>query len=511
MIPPRAFPRSLAIVIPAIALSAAFAAGEDLSSAERLGFQIYAHGKGAAPVEAFLGDGREGIAASVVPCASCHGPDGRGRPEGGIVPANITPAALGAAAEAGWPRPRRRDAYSERSLKRAIAMGIDSSGNRLNATMPRYQMSAPDMDALIAYLKRVGDVYDPGITPESIRIGVLLPPKQPLPGINEAVRRVLQAFFDGRNRSGETFERKIEVVFTDCDASSVARAAAAAKFIAEQKPFALIDSFPDGADDEIAALAAEKAIPLLAISAGARSDPSNRYVRHLVAGLRDQARALAHFAGRRFPKAHVAVLHERGEQSTAVADGAAQELRTLSVDVTLAESSVAPAALKERGIDVLLFVGASETLAKLMAVAQMLDWRPVVLVPGALIHPDLLDRRRSSARVYIALPIGPNDQTAEAVAAWRGLVGDEGQPHQPSQFAALATAQLLIAALERAGRDLTRDRLLAAIDGMSAFETGLVPALTFTRTRHVGSTGATIVAVTDDVPDEQRMTWIDPG
>jgi len=500
-------------VISAIALAAAaVAAGDELSARERLGLQIYTQGKGDAPIEALLGSGRNGIAASVVPCASCHGSDGQGRPEGGVVPADITAAMLGVARDSGLPRARTRDAYTDRSLKRAIAMGIDSSGNPLDATMPRYQMSSQDMEALLAHLKRVGDMRDPGVTADSIRIGVLLPPKQHLPGVNEAVRRVLQTFFDARNRAGALYDRKIDVVFADCDGSPSARAAAAAKFIAGEKPFALVGSFTDGADDELAAVAAENAIPLLAtISSHARSDPSNRYVRNLVAGLHEQARALAQFVGRRFPKAHIAVLHQPEEQSKAIAEAAAEELRKLAIAATLADSSIGPRALKDDGIDVILYLGAPEGLSRLAAATKELAWSPVVLVPGALIHPDALDPSRTAARFYIALPIGPNDQTAEAIAAWRKLVGQNRQAHQPSQFAALASAQLLVGALERTGRDLTRDRLLAAIDGISALETGMVPPLTFTPARHIGSTGAYIVAVTDDVPDDQRMVWIDPG
>ncbi|MBI5039530.1 MAG: cytochrome c, partial [Nitrospirae bacterium] len=41
----------------------------------------------------------------------------------------------------------------EESLKSSILAGIDPAGNQLNTMMPRWQMSAEDLDSLIEYLK----------------------------------------------------------------------------------------------------------------------------------------------------------------------------------------------------------------------------------------------------------------------------------------------------------------------------------------------------------------------
>ena len=461
------------------------------------------HGTGDAPIEALLGNGQTVVAASVVPCASCHGPDGRGRPEGGAVPADIRRSVL--------LRPLgTRDAYTDRTIRRAISMGIDASGKRLDATMPRYRMSSQDMDALMSYLKKAGELPDPGLSAGAIRIGVLLPPKEHLSGVQAAVRHSLQAFVDARNRAGAIYDRKLELVFADCDGSPAARAEAAAAFVREQKPFALVGSFTDGADEELAAVAEEQRVPLLAtISSHARSDGSKRYVRHLVAGIHDQTRALAQFIGRNFPKARVAVLHGSGERSEAVAEAAARELRKMEIDARVGVAASDPRKLKEEGVDVVLYAGPQDALVKLAAATRELEWSPAIFVPSALIHPAALDGARGAARFYISLPIGPDDQTEEAVTAWRNLVGDDGaRLHQPSQFAALASAQLLVAALERAGRDLTRDGLMEAIDGIVALRTGLVPPLTYTPSRHIGSTGAYIVAISDE---QRSIVWIDPG
>jgi ABC-type branched-subunit amino acid transport system substrate-binding protein len=495
----------VAVLAGAMAVSAA-----ELSPLERLGREVYTKGLGAnTEIVALLGDGQTRIAAPVMPCASCHGADGKGREEGGIIPSDITSASLAVAHDDGARGGRKRGPYTDRLIKRAVTLGVDSAGNPLGPTMPRYQMSLGDMNALLAYLKKLGDLRDPGLEPDAIRIGVILPPRDHLGGVAEAVRNVLRAFASARNSTGLLFDRRIDLVFCDTEGSPAARAAAAAAFIKREQPFALVSSFTDGADDELAAVAEENGIPLLAtISSHAQSSSaSRRYVRDLVAGVADQTRALGQFITRRLPKARVAILYGRDAHEKAIADVVAGELKTAGIPSTVSESTMPPRALKAGGIDTILYVGEPEELTALAAARRELDWRPTILVSSALMHPDALDRSPTAAPIYIALPIGPGDQTAEAVASWRKLGTDDSQ-HQPAQFAALASAQLLIAALQRAGRDLTRDKLLAALDTISALETGLVPPLTFTSTRHVGSTGAYVVNLQGG---EDEVVWIDPG
>jgi hypothetical protein len=66
-----------------------------------------------------------------VACGNCHGADGQGRPEGGVLPLAI-----------GWEEltkpyghahaSRRHGAFDERSFARAVNEGLDPAGNRLD-------------------------------------------------------------------------------------------------------------------------------------------------------------------------------------------------------------------------------------------------------------------------------------------------------------------------------------------------------------------------------------------
>ena len=66
-----------------------------------------------------------------------------------------------------------------------------------------------------------------------------------------------------------------------------------------------------------------------------------------------------------------------------------------------------------------------------------------------------------------------------------------------------SAAQALAEGLKRAGRDLSRERLIGALEGFYEFNTGLGPPLTFGPNRRVGADGAHVVAV-----DVERRQYV---
>src|SRR5207245_4368783 len=140
--------------------------------------------------------------ASVLPCASCHGHDGEGRPEGGVTPSAITWERLtkpyGREQEGG----RSHPPYTEASLARAITDGVDPGGNRLQVAMPRYRMSAADLADLIAFLHRLGGDADPGVSDGALVLGTFVPERGPRAAIGETMRSVLAAQFARVNAEG---------------------------------------------------------------------------------------------------------------------------------------------------------------------------------------------------------------------------------------------------------------------------------------------------------------------
>src|SRR6478672_160223 len=93
-----------------------------LTPAQAAGKRIYREGAGSSnrQIEAVLGEGSTRVPGPLMPCAGCHGSDGKGRPEGGVVPSAITWEILAAPLRKADVLGRQRPAYSLFSLRRAI-------------------------------------------------------------------------------------------------------------------------------------------------------------------------------------------------------------------------------------------------------------------------------------------------------------------------------------------------------------------------------------------------------
>src|SRR5690348_16610398 len=98
-----------------------------LTPAQERGKHIYSTGRGSQRQqgEAVLGDGSTRVPARLMPCGTCHGVDGLGRPEGGVVPSNITWDVLVQPLRSDKALARTRPAYTLPSLRRAINDAVD--------------------------------------------------------------------------------------------------------------------------------------------------------------------------------------------------------------------------------------------------------------------------------------------------------------------------------------------------------------------------------------------------
>jgi hypothetical protein len=103
--------------------------------------------------------GRGMMSGSQLACADCHGPDGRGGQHVmhmTVMDApNIRWSALAEAEhdDHGDEDEMEHPPYDEETFKRAVTRGQDPGGDSLDPAMPRWRMSEPDLEDLIAYLK----------------------------------------------------------------------------------------------------------------------------------------------------------------------------------------------------------------------------------------------------------------------------------------------------------------------------------------------------------------------
>ena len=151
------------------------------------------------------------VPATVMPCINCHNANGKGNPEGGVIPSNITWYELTKSYGGQRRNGKKYPPYTEKTLKKALTMGIDPAGNELNSAMPRFNMSLTDLNSLVSYLKTLGNMQKDDSNNKFINIGVALPyTKNSNSAFNETTKKTLTAYCDHVNKGGGIYGKKLE-------------------------------------------------------------------------------------------------------------------------------------------------------------------------------------------------------------------------------------------------------------------------------------------------------------
>lgn len=221
--------RGVRLLVATLALVPAIAAAQAPASADAdtlaTGRRIYR--EGILPSgQPLTGVGPAGVVLSgrAAACETCHRRSGYGSSEGPVEVRSITGPALfgsrvapvapgslsthdmarGSTAEvlaarmALFKGTRPRPTYAEESLARAIREGIDLTGRRMHASMPRYAIEPQAMSALTAYLRTLSVQTAPGVTEDKVHFATVIQP-----GVGPEQRRalldVLQTYVHNRN------------------------------------------------------------------------------------------------------------------------------------------------------------------------------------------------------------------------------------------------------------------------------------------------------------------------
>lgn len=418
----------LALLVP---LSAATHA--PLAPAEARGRQIFLRGTSASGRDVTAVMAGSPVPAPM-PCASCHGRDGRGRPEGGVRPANLEWATLSAASSS-------RPAYDDALLRRAMTMGIDAAGRRLDPAMPRYRLWRDDADDLVAWLRRLGTVRDPGVGDTTLRLrvaGAMLP--------------LFRAWAEDVNGRGGIYARRIDIVGDgDGDGNGGGsgdreRTLEATGVAREDDVFAILGD-PDAAQTR---QAIDAEVPIF--RSGTVAAERGSWVFELGPDAMEEVRRLLELAA------------TAGAMPVAIPDGPFVSLcqPPRCRRVAAADAAAAATARSVLVVDPRDMPGPGR----------------LALVPSAIAGEALAQAR---ADAIVAARILPDD--VDRAAAARYAIGGDSLV---DQWSALAIARLTEQALVRAGRDLTREAFVDALTMTYEQATGFAPPVTFDRRRRHG-------------------------
>jgi len=492
----------------------------DLTPQEQRGRRLYRDGVATdgTSVTATLGSLR--LPGTRVPCVSCHGPDGLGRPDAGVVPSDISWANLTKPYGLRHDNGRSHPAYTADAIMRAVTTGVDPAGNSLDQAMPRYTLDDTATRDLVAYLKRLGSERDQGVGSKEIVVAAVVPSDGPLAAIGSVVGRLLSAYFDRINQEGGIYNRQI-VLKTAAFGSSGSAVDALRRLMRETEVFAVVAPLVLGQDAALAEFTEGAAVPVVGPLAPDRrsAEKPQGLTFYLTASLEDQVRALVKYALSDLvagdPK--IAIVSSDDGAGLGIGDAIRQQSRnaewmpalSLHVGGGTAMADVA-SQLRLAAVNIIFYDGGPTRLAALIEDAARSGWRPAILTTGLAVTGESFARMREArARVFVVYPLLASDQSPKALERLHFLQAAYGIParHLPLQVAALASARTMIEGLQHSGRDLTRANFVAALAALQNFETGLMPPISFGPNRRTGVRGAHVVPL-DRGHNQPEHVWI---
>jgi len=498
-------------------------AAHALDEAEQRGKQIYLEGTSSrgTMINAVVGEEASVIPAAAIPCTNCHGYDGLGRPEGGVIPTDVRWSQLSKTYGHVHDDGRRHEAFDEKSVTRSIIAGVDPANNQLDKSMPLYLLSGDDAADLVAYLKVLEHDLDPGIEEDRVRVASLLPVKGRAAALGQAMEQVLRGHFADVNSRGGVFGRQIELVTVPLAATPDATLLNLQTVFDEQDVFALVGGYTIGLDDALLEMLRYDKVPLVGPFT---LDPGDELLDaaafYLYPGFNEQVRVLADQAFEHAGEpGRVFIASPDTGQHDELVSIAEDQLRRLGNKATTtasfvpggANAAALAARIGENDADSLIFFGAQEDLESLLVKLAIKGLTPKVHVLSSFLPRPLFGAPKMfDQQIFVAYPTLASDITEKGREDYQELASRHGLPtgNIQGQLAAFAAARVFVEGLRSAGRDLDRTRLTKSIEDMYQWETGVTPPLTFGPNRRIGARGAHVMTL--DLENES-MTPVGKG
>jgi branched-chain amino acid transport system substrate-binding protein len=334
----------------------------------------------------------------------------------------------------------------------------------------------------------------PGVTKDTIKLGGSYPFSGPASAYG-TIGRAAKAHFDWVNSKGGVNGRKIEFKTLD-DGYDPARAVSnARRLVTQDKVFALFNTLGTANNLAIWDYTKQQKVPQVYVATGGSEfgeDPDKHpqtigwqpdYV--------SEAKAYAEFLKKEKPNAKVAVLYQNDSFGENLTGGFEDAIKGSNIKVVAKESyevtdpSVAPqvSKLAGSGADTFLDVTTPKPGAQAIGAVAKSDWRPLHILNNVaasktlVLEPVGLKAAQGIVSTnYLKDPQDPKWDSDPSMREFKTQLkkfAPKLNPDEPFNAYGWAAADTMVKALEQAGPDLTRDKLMHAVRNMDT-EIGLL-------------------------------------
>lgn len=364
----------------------------------------------------------------------------------------------------------------------------------------------------------------PGVADDSISIGVMGPFSGNASSYSKAMVGMM-AYYDKVNDDGGVHGRKLVAIQEDTACDPNKGLAAAKKLIHQDEVFMLHGNSCSGVAVAIRPVVEEAGLPWLVAHAvsDSISEPLSQNIFHGVPTGSANGRAMAQFVLSKPDTGRVAIIEHSNDWAHSYSNPAREYLSENGVtpvaELTMERGQTDATAqvlkLREQKPDfIIAAIYEAETAIFLRDLEKYgMGDIPVMGTAGTDLENTL---KRvgdlETVKNYYVIHSYVDNLDGPKLQEVRDILAEYAPDEELSTFSfvSIGSAKALVAALEAAGPDLTREKLIAAMEGIENFETGVLSEpITWSATDHQGVKGSAVAGFVDGKPTVLRA-WNTP-
>lgn len=356
--------------------------------------------------------------------------------------------------------------------------------------------------AALGLMSAVGGAEEPGVTSDKIVLGSFLPLQSGLAAGATQMKEGTDAYFKFVNDSGGINGRKINWIAENDSYNPQQTAAVVKKLVDRDDVFAIVSTLGTVTAVAVLPFLTQRGVPIVNPAGGHMmlNKPKDKNVFGILPLSSEIGESMVDYAVTKLGGKKVAIFFQNDQFGKDQRDGAVDSLKKRGLQA-VGEASYVPSdvdvsaqvvALKQADPDVVIMGVIPKHGALFMKEAQRLGWRPKVVGHNTMADPIVLELAGADAMegYYVNLMTAVATMDKPAVKQANEILAKYYPQTKPGYYSYLgmAGAIIFVEAAKRAGKDLTRAKLITSLESLGHFEPGVVPPVNWSASYHGGPT-----------------------
>ena len=340
---------------------------------------------------------------------------------------------------------------------------------------------------------------EPGISKDTIKLGSYLPLQSGLAAGATQMKEGTEAYFKWVNDNGGVNGRKIEWIVENDSYNPQQTVAVVKKLVDRDDVFAVVSTLGTVTNLAVLPFLHQRGVPVINPAGGHLNlnKPKDKNVFGILPLSSEIGESMADYALTKLGAKKIAIFFQNDQFGKDQRDGAVEYLKKKNM-APAAEASYVPAdvdisaqviALRQAQPDAVLLAVIPKHGSLFMKEAQKLGWKPKVVGHNTMADPVVTDLAGDALEgIYVNLMTAVDSMDTPQVKQANEILAKYSPKTKPGYYPYLgmAGAKIFVEGAKKAGKDLTRAKLIKSLEDMKHIETGLVPPLDWSASYHGG-------------------------